>query len=435
MRSQWTERGVDCTLLAIRTASTVSVHRGGGEVTANPLRVLHVIPSLSMVHGGPSHAMRSMDTALREAGIHVDVVTTDDDGPGKRLSRPLGQPLFEDDDKAHGAHWYFHKDTEFYKCSWAFAKWINNHVRQYDVVHIHALFSFTSVIAARAAYRAGVPYVVRPLGTLSPYGLRERRALLKRWSLRWIEADLLRRASAIHVTSEQERNDVDALELDVRCVVIPLGLPGNLGLGVTRSAASVFPQLSGKRIVLFLSRLDPKKNVEALVDAFSSIAADFPDCDLVLAGAGDPAYAAQLRERAARSPVLTRIHWLGHVQGDAKSSLLASASLFVLPSFSENFGIAAAEALSAGLPCVLAEGVAIAGTTASAGAGLVTGNDAHSIADAMRTILSDDSLRTAMSANAIELASREFSTSAMTARLLALYNQIESATFKNGDVR
>lgn len=251
MRSQWTERGVDCTLLAIRTASTVSVHRGGGEVTANPLRVLHVIPSLSMVHGGPSHAMRSMDTALRETGIHVDVVTTDDDGPGQRLSRPLGQPLFEDDDRSHGAHWYFHKDTEFYKCSWSLAKWINNHVRQYDrgahtrSFFIHQCHCSARSVSSRSAVRRASTRHVKSLRTA------ERRALLKRWSLRWIEADLLRRASAIHVTSEQERNDVDALALDVRCVVIPLGLPGNLGLDVTRSAARVFPQLSGKRIVLF----------------------------------------------------------------------------------------------------------------------------------------------------------------------------------------
>lgn len=378
--------------------------------------------------------MRSMDTALREAGVHVDVVTTDDHGPGQRLSRPLGQPLFEDDDCSHGAHWYFHKDTEFYKCSWSLAKWVSNQVSQYDVVHIHALFSFTSVIAARAAYRAGVPYVVRPLGTLSPYGLSERRAKLKRWSLRWIESDLLRRAAAVHVTSEQEREDVEALDLGARCVVIPLGFPGNSAVAGMGSPGTILPQLSEKRFVLFLSRLDPKKNVEALVDAFSSIAADFPDCDLVLAGAGEPAYAAQLRERAARSPALTRIHWLGHVQGEAKASLLGGASLFVLPSFSENFGIAAAEALSAGLPCVLAEGVALARPVASAEAGLVTSTEAPSIADAMGKILSDDSLRTAMSANAKTLASREYSASAMTTRLRALYNRIESATVKNGDV-
>lgn len=375
-----------------------------------------------------------MDTALRDAGIYVDVVTTDDDGPSKRLNRLLGQPLFEDDDNLHGAHWYFHKDTEFYKCSWSFARWIGNQVHQYDLVHIHALFSFASVVAARAAYRAGVPYIVRPLGTLSPYGLRERRALLKRWSLRWIESGLLRRASAVHVTSEQERVDVEALGFEVRCLVIPLGFAPVLETTGSELMASQFPQLSGKQVVLFLSRLDPKKNAEALIDAFALIATEFSDCDLVLAGAGEPAYAAQLREFAARSPASQRIHWLGHIQGEAKSSLLAGASLFVLPSFSENFGIAAAEALSAGLPCVLADGVAIAKTVASAGAGLVTGSDAESIAVAMRKILSDDSLRNVMSANARALALREYSASAMATRLQALYNQIVSATAKSGDV-
>lgn len=378
--------------------------------------------------------MRTMDAALRAGGVHVDIATTDDNGPGRHLERQLAQPLHEDEDRAHGAHWYFRKNTDFYKCSWSFARWIARHARDYDLVHIHALFSFTSVVAARASYRAGVPYIVRPLGTLSPYGLRERRARLKRWSLRWVEGPLLERAAAVHVTSEQERKDVEGLGLRVDCRVIPLGLATVPDAGHEVSLPNLFPQFSGKRLLLFLSRLDPKKNAEALIDAFSLIASDFPDCELVIAGAGEPAYAIQLREYSGRASAPHRIHWLGHVQGEAKASLLAGACLFVLPSYSENFGIAAAEALAAGLPCVLAEGVALASRVVAEQAGLMTGTNGQSIAAAIRKILSDDALRSSMSARARRLAALEYADATMATRLLALYNEKIKLTAGSGEV-
>lgn len=384
--------------------------------------MLHVIPSLSMTHGGPSHAMRTMDKVLRNEGIQVDVVTTDDDGTGRYVELPLGRPLAADGVPSSGAHWYFHKNTEFYKCSWSFARWIRRHVRDYDLVHVHALFSFVSVVTARAAYHAGVPYVVRPLGTLSPYGLQQRRAFLKRCSLRWVEGPMLERAAAVHVTSEQEREDVENLGFQVRCAVIPLGLFAEVDAPDSTLLMASFPQLANQRFILFLSRLDPKKNIEALIDAFSLVAAECPDCVLAIAGAGAPGYAGQLRERAAQSAASNRVHWLGHVEGDAKAALLAGATLFVLPSFSENFGIAAAEALSAGLPCVLAKGVALAKTVASEGAGLSTGTDAQSIAAAVSAILFDGKLHQLMSQRASALALREYSASAMGVRLVALYN-------------
>lgn len=377
--------------------------------------------------------MRTMDTALRAAGIQVDVATTDDDGLGRHLELPLEQSLAVEGDHASGAHWYFHKNTEFYKCSWSFARWIKSHVRDYDLVHVHALFSFTSVVAARAAYRAGVPYVVRPLGTLSPYGLQQRRALLKRLSLRWVEGPVLERAAAVHVTSEQEREDVENLGFRVRCTLIPLGLPPEPDAVKAAVPSSVFSPLANRRFVLFLSRLDPKKNVEALIDAFSRIASAFPDCVLAIAGAGEPGYAAQLRERAAQIAASDRVLWLGQVDGDVKASLLVNATVFVLPSYSENFGIAAAEALSAGLPCVLAEGVALAKTVALEGAGLATGTDAQSIAAAISTILSDGTLRETMSQHASALALREYSASAMASRLVALYNEVGLTTTESGD--
>ena len=110
------------------------------------MRILHVIPSLSHRHGGPSIALPLMERALLAAGIDVTVATTNDDGPGGRIDVALGYPL-----AVNGAtRYYFGKQTEFYKFSLPLARWLDRHVADFDVVHVHALFSHASVAGARA---------------------------------------------------------------------------------------------------------------------------------------------------------------------------------------------------------------------------------------------------------------------------------------------
>ncbi|MBK7137367.1 MAG: glycosyltransferase [Rhodocyclales bacterium] len=383
------------------------------------MKVLHVIPSLSLAHGGPSRAIGLIERALRAQGVEVETATTDDDGTDKRKVRPGGTPIEED-----GAVFrYFPKRSEFYKVAPAFSRWIGRHVRDYDVVHIHALFSFTSVVAARAARRAGVPYVLRPLGTLSRYGVTRRRPWLKRLSLKLVEGPLLRHAAAVHFTAEAERAEAEELGIPMRSVVIPLavaaGPVAEPGLFVAR-----FPQLQGKRILLFLSRLDPKKNVEGLLRAFRLIEDSLPGTRLVIAGDGEAGYVAGLKRLANELGLADRVVWTGFIDGELKVSAYATAQVFVLPSFSENFGIAAAEALMAGLPCVLGEGVAIAEEVAAAGAGLAVPPAPEAIAAALRMVLADDADRTEMGRRAAALARERYSVDAMGLRLVALYEGV-----------
>ena len=165
------------------------------------MRILHVIPSLAPVHGGPSVVLPIMERVLTAEGCNVETVTTDDDGPGLRNGKGDGNAREENGVTRR----YFPKQTEFYKVSLPLARWVKQEVKRFDVVHIHALFSHTSNAAANAARRAGVPYVIRPLGVLNQYGVTQRRTLLKRLSLRWVEQPILRHAAAVHFTLEAER--------------------------------------------------------------------------------------------------------------------------------------------------------------------------------------------------------------------------------------
>lgn len=383
------------------------------------LRVLHVIPSVSPVHGGPSRAIALIERTLAAAGIAVTTLTTDDDGPGRRLRSDRRPP------KANGAaRIYVPKRLEPYKVAPGAIGWLLRNVTRFDVVHVHALFSFVSVAACLAARLRGIPYVVRPLGVLSSYGMTQRRPWLKRLSLALIEGPLLRRAAAVHFTSEAERDEAQRLGIPMRGRLIPLGIeaaePDAHGLTLPRSGG-------GRPVILFLSRLDPVKNVEGLLRALCLLRGKAREPLLVVAGDGAPGYVAELEALADALGLAENVLWLGHAGGARKAAALAGADVFVLPSFSENFGIAAAEAMRAGLPCVLGEGVAIAREAEAAGAALVVPPEPAAIAGALERLLEDEGLRRDMGAKAKAFAAREYAPAVMGERLIALYRTILTA--------
>lgn len=384
------------------------------------MKVLHVIPSVSKVHGGPSYALASMEQALAARGIQITTATTDDDGPGRRLAS-REQPA-----QANGAtRYYAAKRTEFYKVSPALAVWLARNIGAFDLVHIHALFSFASAVAAFAARRHGVPYVVRPLGTLNVYGIKQRRPLLKQLSFHLIEQRVLAHAAAVHFTSQAEWDEAKNLGLALPGVVIPLGVVGPNGAGEPEPPFKVGP---GQLIVLFLSRLDPKKNVEGLIRAFALLGWRHPHVRLVIAGSGNANYVRSLRALAEVEGVADTIDWIGHIEGEAKWGALKAADVFVLPSFSENFGIAAVEAMIARCPCVIGRGVALAETVEGARAGIVTDPEPGAIAAAIDRLLNDERLRFEMGTRGYMLASQDFSADAMAVRLAELYERIIEET-------
>ena len=385
------------------------------------MKVLHVIPSLSPSQGGPSFALPLMERALRGEGIEVAVATTDDDGPGARIDVALGQPL-----SVNGAtRYYFRKQTEFYKYSFSLARWLDDHVAGFDVVHVHALFSHASVAGARAARRHGVPYVVRPLGVLNRYGMTRRRARLKRLSFRWLERPLLQGAALLHYTSQQERLEAEELGEFAPGVVLPLGMDIEALQGVLNVEPFLarWPRAIEQQNVLYLSRLDPKKGLELLIDAFAKLKASGPKALLAIAGAGEPEYVAELERRVARQGLSSDVLWAGHLSGELKRAAFGVANAFVLPSKSENFGLAAVEALAVGIPTILTHGVGISEAVGEAKAGLVVESSSDAIAEAILKILSDHDFAASLSAKARALARERYSLQAMGTGLREMYER------------
>ncbi len=386
------------------------------------LRILHVIPSMSQSQGGPSYAMPLMAAALAQEGVHVDIVTTDDDGKSlHRTDVPLGIPI--EKDGYHVIH--FSKQTEFYKTSLPLLQWLRANVRGYDLVHIHALFSFSSMAAMVAAREHGIPYVIRPLGVLNAWGMTQRRRFSKQASFALLDKPLINGAAAMHYTSAQERDDAARLHLAPRPEIVPLGvdLRGFNTMPDGTEFVARFPELKDKPFVLFLSRIDPKKGLDLLIPAFASSTASRTTM-LVIAGGGDAAYAAKLRTAVAQAGLTDRVVWTGHLAGSLKLSALSAAALFVLPSHSENFGIALLEAMAAGCACISSPEVALAQDVAEDDAVEIVPRSIEDWSRALDRLMEDAPQRAKLAANARKIAHQRYSLQAMGTALHDLYERL-----------
>jgi glycosyltransferase involved in cell wall biosynthesis len=351
------------------------------------MRILHVIPAVAPRYGGPSTAIWPMVAALnRMRDVSADVATTDADGVGRRLN-PSDLPSM-----VAQLHLFRRNFSERWKFSAGLWLWLRRHARDYDLVHVHALWTFSTAAACAAARRAGVPVVLRPCGMLSAYTWG--RSAWKKWPY-WAAVERRNLASArrFHVTSGAEAEEVARLRLAGAPVVIPHGMEA--AAWQTEARPDHLRRLCGGRagnrpIVLFLSRLHPKKGVvDVLLPAFARL---HSDAFLAIAGGADehaPEYEAKVRAAVASLGLSGRVAMLGAIAPAERWALFDGAAVFVLPSHGENFGLVVTEAMARGVPVVISQQVQACEHVTAAGAGRVVPLAADSVAGALDDLLAD----------------------------------------------
>ena len=376
------------------------------------MRVLHVIPSVAPRDGGPSHAVLAMSRALRDIGVDTLIATTDADGR-ERLAVQIGRTTTWEGVPAI----FFRKNlSTSFKYSRGLGRWLRANVADFDAVHIHAVFSHSSVAAADACRQTGTPYIVRPLGSIARWSLSQR-AGRKRVLLALGGARMLRHAGRIHYTSPGEQRDAEAV----------LGLPNGIVIPLGTDPALLAEPLSARHdppYVLVLSRLHPKKNIEPLLEAFvQATVTEHREWRLRLAGDGDAHYVSRLKALAAGSTAGDRVEFIGWVDGARKRDLLRGASVFALPSLQENFGISLLEAMALGVPALVSRHVDLAAEIELARGGWVVAVDRDSIRAGLVQAMSSGAQRARCGASAREFASR-FSWPSIARQLADAYHQI-----------
>jgi glycosyltransferase involved in cell wall biosynthesis len=356
-----------------------------------------------------------MGKALQCAGVDVQIATTDADG-ATRLPVPHGANV----DWAGVPTVFFPRQwSEAFKYSHPLAGWLTDNVADFDVVHIHAVFSHACLAAAGACRRRGVPFIVRPLGTLDPWSLRQK-PVRKRFLWHFGVQRMLQAASAIHYTTASERRLAeDELKLR-RGIVIPLGVDEVL-FQATAERDNTAPY------VLVLGRLHAKKGIETFVDVFLDVTRDLRHWRLMIAGDGEPEYVAALHARVAKLDTYQQVVFSGWLDGPAKATALSGAALLALMSRQENFGIVVAEALACGTPVLVSTYVNLADEVAAAQAGWVVPLDRSALRETLGRILQDPAERRRRGQAGRALATARFRWNAVATDLGELYQSLTGA--------
>jgi glycosyltransferase involved in cell wall biosynthesis len=347
------------------------------------MRVLHVISDIAAAAGGVTSAVVGLAIAQRRAGMDVAVLSTwraELDQTNVDLLQSAGVTL-RTVGPAQG-RLMRHPDL---------ATAVDESVAGADIVHIAALWEEIHHAAAATARRRKVPYIFSPHGMLDPWSLARNR-WVKRLYLAWRLRRDLNGAAAIHFTCAVERDLVLKMGLKPAAIVEPNGL--DLREFDNLPADDVFrrqyPQVGTRPIVLFLSRIDPKKGLDLLIPAFARVPAETV---LVIAGPDLVGYRAEVEQQVKEFGLTERVVFTGMLRGADRIAAMAAARLFVLPSYQENFGIVVAESLAAGVPVVISDQVNIHAEITRAKVGGVVVTEVLPLANEMNRWLTDDTLR------------------------------------------
>lgn len=384
------------------------------------MRILHVIANLSAATGGPPKAVLGMTQGLARRGHDVSIYTTNFDGDTDEdvpFDTPVdvgGVPVF----------YYPVEFPRFWKPSRPLGRALDKAVRDADIVQIHSLYLYHDLAAANACRRHGIPYIVMPHGSLDPFiwhRHRHRKRLIEVWYMNRV----LREAAALHYTTDDEWRLAAPFARNDRGFVVGNGLDLDEFEDLPEKGAfrALHPEIGDRQIVLFLGRLNFKKGLDILAPAFGEVLKAGHDAHLVIAGP-DENMADKTRDWLRAAGALERTTFTGMIDGSERLAALADAAMFVLPSYSENFGIAVTEASACGLPVVISDAVNIWPDIRDADAGLVSAPDVGAVAANIGTLLADPARARQMGENGLRMVREKFSWDRIAEELEAAYRTI-----------
>lgn len=378
------------------------------------MKVLRVSAGLDAAFGGPPNSTANSAIAAHMAGMDVTVVFPHKD-PALALDEPAARRLV-----AAGVTVKAFKLSRGcaggaapWGVSMGLAGWLWRHTGDFDVIHAHSAWAMSTLAAVIAAKRKGRPVVLSPHESLTRFDLSHAHNLFLRGAKYGLLGLYRGTMAGMVFSSNLELRDSRRGKARRNWTVIHH--PVDAG-----SATQAGPR-QGTLTLGYLGRLHPKKNIEALLAALAELP---PTTTLTIAGAGDPGYEGQLKAAAARHDVASRVTWRGFVNGDEKGRFLTDVDLLVMPSHYECFGMAAAEAMAAGVPVVVSNNSGIADVVRSYDAGLVVDPAPAAIGDAVRTLTAAPNEIPRRAANGIRAARDALSTAAHGRALRSFYEKI-----------
>ncbi len=334
------------------------------------MKILHVIPLISKIYGGPSESIIHLVDSLNKSGQDTDLLTTfSEDSSGDVNYSIIKERII-----------LLPRIKVFRDYVPLLKEWLNDNISDYELVHIHSLFNYTSHVAMTCARQKKIPYVLRTLGHLNDYDLQKKRVLKKVW-LNFVDKNNLNLVSAFQSTSNSETNEIKKLFPFTKVEAIPHGIR----LPVTSFKTEV------KDIkLLFISRLHKKKNIPAILEAVSKASQSGISLNLKIAGEPNPGeddYKVYLQKMVQDLNIQKHVEFCGFLSGQAKEDAFKWADVFILPSFDENFGVAVMEALSYAIPVIISPQVALSKEVSEFGGGWITDENKPQSSESIYNIL------------------------------------------------
>lgn len=386
------------------------------------MRILHITPSYEPAWhlGGVVRSLSQLCQGLVKLGQDVTVFTTDS-GQDRRLAVPVNRLV-----EVGGVKVFYFKTGLSLKFADSLA--LLNACRRlngdFDIIHLTAFWCFPGIAGGHYARRWSIPYVVSTAGTVRP-GAMQRKAW-KKWAyMHAFEYRNLHHAAAIRCVTEREKKQNAYLPISTPSFVVPNGIDlKELADIPERSQARKQLRVDSETFVgLFVGRLDPVKRVDLLIDSLSLAKSRGVDITLWVAGP-DWGELPKLRSMVEAQGLQNQVKFLGAVSPETRNVLLAASDFLALASEEESFGYAAVEALFAGRPVVLSEGVGISPVVAAQEAGIVVPLEAEAISRAFAKLAQDRGFLTQLGQNAQQCARQHFEIMAVAQKMALAYEDI-----------
>ena len=380
------------------------------------MKVLHVVANLSIEWGGPVQVVHGLTEALAKKGIQISIFGPKKRGSDKNIVYPKETNVILFPHDLLSRLWTGH--------SFSLRKALKNEIGKYDLVHIHEIWHYPHFAAYKAAKYLKKPFIISIHGALEPWCLNHK-ALKKKMYSNLIQKKILREASALHALTTEEVKNISKFVNNKNIFLIPNGL--NLeefnNLPPQEDIENLYPDLKGKKAILFFGRIHPKKGLDILAKSFSSFAKDRENVRLVIAGPDENGYKSKIKSILKNEDILDKVIFTGTLSGNNKLAVLRSANMFVLPSYSEGFSMAVLEAMACGLPVVITNKCNFP-EVGKYKAGIIIEPDINQLGRELENLISNPDLCKEMGENGKKLVREKFTWDKIVNQMINFYEEI-----------
>ena len=346
------------------------------------MKIVHVISNFSLSYGGMATACKEIAEGQAKVGEDVTVVTSNLDYPIGVLKKTFSKTLYENGVRIYYCPVFF-KPLVF---SLKLLKCLQQEISNADLVHVHGLFRFPQTFSCWYSRKIGKPYIVSPHGCLDPAVNNNKERYFRRHMYQMIfEKNNLNNADKIHFTALEEKNLAKNLIPVNKGVIIPNGI--NTGEYNKLPNAGFFELTYNVNVnsykMLFLGRITWKKGLDILLPALKIIKEKIPNIILLIVGPDNEGYKNKLLKVIEKLNISQYIKFIGLLDKDGVKKAYVDSDIFVLPSYSENFGLTIIESMACGCPVIISKNVNIHEDISSENLGYVINCKPNEIAESV----------------------------------------------------